>query len=512
MYAIMERRFDMSDFEQSLKDYADQFKIMPSKRTWNGIYNHLHPGSKWPSITVAIIFILTLISIGNLNNSPHRFKKAALISSPSSASAGSTEKPEAKGTSLAKKDTESVPLRKENPAGQTSRQFAANVNSPLISPIGNEPWKTTGNSIKNDNSSLNSKTVSSKTIPSYSFNNPGAQHPTAEANSLVNGQITGILNSEENDNLILFPVETALLTNDPTTTFDFQVMNTEKIYVVPDKESFSMDLRNNGLKTSETINFNSKSGNKNVASKKIPAKKKHKTSWLYYLEPTLNFATFHSKNIDPSSLLNTSSIVVLTNQSPFKLIRKSRPGFEAGVEMGFPVLKRLRIIGGLDISYAAFSNISNLVHPTFASLVLTDNSGNLYTKNYITHYGNGESQSQFPLVNYRFETGIPVGLQFIAWKNDKLEIDINSVVEPTFVLRSDAYTISSDGRNYVNDPDLIRKVNLDGKFGTYLSFYSKNIKWHIGPDIRYQMFSSYKDFYPTQEHFVNYGIRIGISR
>jgi len=136
----------------------------------------------------------------------------------------------------------------------------------------------------------------------------------------------------------------------------------------------------------------------------------------------------------------------------------------------------------------------------------------LYTKNYITHYGNGESQSQFPLVNYRFETGIPVGLQFIAWKNDKLEIDINSVVEPTFVLKSDSYTISSDGRNYVNDPDLIRKVNLDGKFGTYLSFYSKNIKWHIGPDIRYQMFSSYKDFYPTQEHFVNYGIRIGISK
>ncbi|HEY5392162.1 MAG TPA: hypothetical protein VIJ57_08620, partial [Hanamia sp.] len=80
----MERRFDMSDFEQSLKDYADQFKIMPSKRTWNGIYNHLHPGSKWPSITVAIIFILTLVSIGNLNNSPKRFKKATLVTTKSS--------------------------------------------------------------------------------------------------------------------------------------------------------------------------------------------------------------------------------------------------------------------------------------------------------------------------------------------------------------------------------------------------------------------------------------------
>ena len=65
----MERRFDMSDFEQSLKDHADQFRLIPSKRVWNGIYNNLHPGSKWPSITVAIIFLITLVTIGNLNNS-----------------------------------------------------------------------------------------------------------------------------------------------------------------------------------------------------------------------------------------------------------------------------------------------------------------------------------------------------------------------------------------------------------------------------------------------------------
>ena len=65
----MERRFDMSDFEQSLKDHADQFKMIPSKRVWNGLYNNLHPGSKWPSITVAVVFIITLVTIGSINNS-----------------------------------------------------------------------------------------------------------------------------------------------------------------------------------------------------------------------------------------------------------------------------------------------------------------------------------------------------------------------------------------------------------------------------------------------------------
>jgi hypothetical protein len=78
----MERRFDMSDFEQSLKDHADQFKLMPSKRVWNGIYNNLHPGSSWPSITVAIILVITLITVGNLNNSPKAPKKLPLSIQP----------------------------------------------------------------------------------------------------------------------------------------------------------------------------------------------------------------------------------------------------------------------------------------------------------------------------------------------------------------------------------------------------------------------------------------------
>ena len=73
----MERRFDMSDFEQSLKDHADQFKMVPSKRVWNGIYNNLHPGSKWPSITIAILFLFTLITISRLNNSTSPIKNSA---------------------------------------------------------------------------------------------------------------------------------------------------------------------------------------------------------------------------------------------------------------------------------------------------------------------------------------------------------------------------------------------------------------------------------------------------
>ncbi|MEO7119837.1 MAG: hypothetical protein ABIY62_01995, partial [Ginsengibacter sp.] len=63
----MERRFSMNDFEQSLKDQADEFKMMPSKKVWHGIYNDLHPGRRWPSVAMSLLLVVTIIGIGYMN-------------------------------------------------------------------------------------------------------------------------------------------------------------------------------------------------------------------------------------------------------------------------------------------------------------------------------------------------------------------------------------------------------------------------------------------------------------
>ena len=63
----MERRFSMNDFEQSLKEHADEFKMIPSKRVWHGIYNDLHPGRRWPSIAMSLSLVFVLIVIGYLD-------------------------------------------------------------------------------------------------------------------------------------------------------------------------------------------------------------------------------------------------------------------------------------------------------------------------------------------------------------------------------------------------------------------------------------------------------------
>ncbi len=63
----MERKFYENDFEQFLKESADQFRMSPSKKVWHGIYNNTHPGRRWPSVAMSLLFIFTLVLVGHLN-------------------------------------------------------------------------------------------------------------------------------------------------------------------------------------------------------------------------------------------------------------------------------------------------------------------------------------------------------------------------------------------------------------------------------------------------------------
>jgi hypothetical protein len=207
-------------------------------------------------------------------------------------------------------------------------------------------------------------------------------------------------------------------------------------------------------------------------------------------------------------------MVILPNQpaSSLELMPNPRIGFETGAEVKTLVAKNLKVVSGINLNYSSYNTISNIVHPTIATLILTNRYGT-YSKDYITYYGNGQTESHtVSLRNYSVQLSIPIGFEYTIWGNKKVAIDVQSVIEPSAVLASNAYLLSSDGRYYLKDPSLMRKINLGGNFGSFVSFSSRKITWHIGPDIRYQFLSSYKNNYSTKEHFLDYGIRIGISK
>ncbi len=514
----MERRFDMSDFEQSLKDHADQFKMIPSKRVWNGIYNNLHPGSKWPSITVAIVFLITLITIGTLNNSSVRSNGT----SPSnSAPANNIVNPEndGAGTAIISQNANSSissSVSPENPSGNISEKNVSASQSSLAKK------SSTALSIKSNYSSeLPASQIKSQEEASakknVSVNNNDEDNgvlSTSPVRLAVNEQISQISFSKEsprNESEIqlspLSPAQAQLIFND-----DVVVPVSYKLVSYPGAANPVLSPGVSYVNYIDPVVVQNSLLSENAAATSMKTRKKKNNSieWTFYVNPTISTVAFNKKTIQPAD--NTSSLVVLSSQPSFKLTHTARFGVETGAEMSLKIAKKFKFITGFNMSYLGYNNVSNLVHPTFAILNLNDGKGGTDSKTYITHYGNGQSQDHINLVNYNIQASIPLGIQYNIWGSPKISIDIASTFEPSLVLRDDAYLISSDGRYYVEDPMLVRRTNIDGHLGSYITFIGKKIKWHLGPDFRYQMFSTYKNIYPTKEHLINYGIRIGISK
>jgi len=66
----MEKRIYINNFERFIKESADDFKMIPSKRVWHSIYNDLHPSRKWPSVLMCLILFTGVLFIGYENTDP----------------------------------------------------------------------------------------------------------------------------------------------------------------------------------------------------------------------------------------------------------------------------------------------------------------------------------------------------------------------------------------------------------------------------------------------------------
>jgi len=498
----MERRFDMSDFEQSLKDHADQFRLIPSRRVWNGIYNNLHPGSKWPSITVAIAFLISLVTIGNLNNSPKNSENKNIIAD------------RANNSSLHVFQTND--LEKNNHQDKVSNKI---------------------NSIKSDQKviqlhSFEKKNIAVENLPNTKRQKIGIYKKSSPALviSLKEGT-SGDIKEKKIENVLLKNPESFFSTDNDQSFRLTEIGNTKEneIAIAEDLNLFRGDLiipvslkinafaspnivpfDLDGFENIQLTNNNSKptSSSEKTAIKKPVRKKNKNIEWTFYVTPLISSVSFEKRRPQPQ---NPSSLMVLPNQTTVQLIRNPKLGLETGAEMAYRISAKLKFITGFNLNYSSYNNVSNLIHPTFGNLILKEESGS-YTKSYLTHYGNGQSPSTVSLINYNLEFSVPVGLQFNIWQNRKMQIDFASSLAPSYVFKSNAFLSSSDQRYYVNDPTLIRKLNMAASFSTFLTFKVNKIKWHIGPDFRYQVLSTYKNIYPNKEHFLDYGIRIGISK
>jgi hypothetical protein len=147
-----------------------------------------------------------------------------------------------------------------------------------------------------------------------------------------------------------------------------------------------------------------------------------------------------------------------------------------------------------------------------ATLLLYDKERVSHLTSAISFYGNGPGSAPVNLHNYSLQVSIPVGFEYKIAGNDDVQLNASATLQPLYVVVNKAYILSTDKKNYITQASLSRKWNMSTNFGTYISFNSNKFNWQLGPQVYYQLFSSYSSAYPLREHFINYGIRLGVSK
>ena len=490
----MEKRFDMMDFEESLREHADRFTLMPSKKVWISIYNDLHPGSKWPSKSISLLLIFSIIMVGNIN-SGYKTSKPNLLSSSKN------------------KSSNKESLQKPSNSHKST-------NTALLL-----------HGVKNISHSTDKSSTEIKQISEGNNLSPVAVNNSANNISDVKESITDLAKNSSPNVISLNTLKPTTIANRPIVVnapiIEVKTTLIEKGFPKVQNDIIITGLNNQGdlIETSESINaesglisaadVNINTGDNTKEDKsgaKLLLKKIRKSKWTFYVSPSISSAWFTAAPLSQSSVSNNSPLMVSASNITANRKYNSKLSLSAGATSSLPINDRLNFTSGFKLTYLGYQITSNFIHPTFANLVLKDKLGGTYLKSYITHYGNGLGYGQILLNNYSYQFAIPFGLEYSLIKNQKINWVIGSSIAPSVVLASQSYILSADGRNYVTDPGLGRRFNLLANFETFITFKSAHVKWHIGPALGYQALSTFKNDYPEREHLLDYGLKIGISR
>lgn len=129
-----------------------------------------------------------------------------------------------------------------------------------------------------------------------------------------------------------------------------------------------------------------------------------------------------------------------------------------------------------------------------------------------TNYRNYNGYKSDWLKNYYFSVSAPVGAELKLAGNKKTSIGVAGTVQPTYIIRDKAYLISTDYKNYAKVPWLVRRMNVNTSFETFVSFTSRNkTQWQVGPQVRYQVLSSFNNEYPVKENLFDFGVKLGVT-
>ena len=401
-----------------------------------------------------------------------------------------------------------------------------------------EPSITATNQEFNQNTTADNNTATT-TSTDRSANNNADNNNISRSGSLSQSSNSSVAltdaqrNNIVNNNTVKAPFiiinrnETSgIITNNPEGWNNAVTNNAEKItrstnIAITDTKNSSVQLPENKMSladaASESVLDEKKQGVnwlEDYAVFQLTANKPKRLGMQIYFSPTVNYRKLTGSSYFPTS--EVKSIPLSLNiQGDVEQYVKHKPalGFEIGAALLYRTSKRVTYKGGLQFNYSRYNIQAYQALPELATIALnTSVAFQADTVSTLSSIRNLSGYGQEDLSNQYFQVSMPIGLEFRVIGTEKLQLNVAGTVQPTYLINRNSYLITTDYRNYMREPSLIRRWNVNGGLEAFVSYNTGTVRWQVGPQVRYQLLSTYSKQYPIKEQLMEYGFKIAVSR
>jgi hypothetical protein len=450
----MKERFLYDDeFEKQLKDKADQFKMYPSDKVWNEVYSTLHTRRRRfvAGMTVLIGSILILAGSELIFPSQHS------ISNPVAAKINTLVKPATAADLQSFTTNDFINAQADN---------SRHVQAPEGNRVSNDPFVM---------QSVSSYRLSGNRETTENLSEKIMTATRVKTNSPDNLDISGKLG---------ISIAVAEIQENLTPVQDIPAVNTVSAEISPEKSATQLThIRNDRF------------------------------SWEIYVTPTLN--THYLTGLDYQTMAQSiqTAPIMLVNVSNVNGFVDNTPvlGYNLGGNILYKLSKNISLKAGLEFSFNRYYIKAYNSGSPQTSVALNSYFGYVADSlNAVQGFGTDKNPQHYQ--NRYYQLSMPVGIEMKVAGNGKVQFHLGASLQPSYLLNTDAYVLSNDYKGYIKDAQAFRRWNLNAGAEAFISYSVGNIRWELGPQVRYQIFSTYKNSYPLKENMLNYGIRIGISK
>lgn len=492
----MERGFYNDDFEQLIRQKADQYKMFPSENAWKGIHRSLHTRRKWYGLGL-------LLFLGGIS-----YLASLQLMAPSTPAKKIHNHSPASGTADQSGNSSSNTISINGPVAVASNASGSGRSGSGFTVFSPAPFKGTNKDDEGTTANYPSESdlphtiviteLPERTIVDEIF----LEKPGKNADPAGNAATA-------------FPVfpgrpEQAAVAGLALVTDVSDASTNSQEIKIPSASKTTANTQKSGREEDEKrINWLQE-----YAVYELTPPPMRRWAWQLAFSPTMNYRKLTS-NTSVYDQINIKGLPAGAIEGKPETLVSHQPalGFGLGSYIVYSINKNFRVTAGLQLNYSRYAIKAYTAPVPERGKIALDVAGSLpdslvsYTS--LRNFSGDKAED---IQNQYFQFSAPIGLELSLLGNEKLQVNIAGTIQPTYLLNRNSYLITTDFKNYMRAPSLVRRWNVNAGAEIFVSYKTGNLKWQVGPQLRYQLLSSYVKEYPIREYLMEYGVKIGVTK